>query len=100
MCIKDSAQHLSNKPSFHFHLTTQHIAFEHTNTCESIHTTNKPFREVTNMPLVIPGITGNSGDKTEEWTNKLVGKKLSEGSSDEVVRITCYSSAYNDYLHE
>ncbi|KAI0163536.1 hypothetical protein BJ166DRAFT_295903 [Pestalotiopsis sp. NC0098] len=36
------------------------------------------------MPLVIPGITGNSGDKTEEWTNKLVGKKLSEGSSDEV----------------
>lgn len=38
------------------------------------------------MPLVVPGITGTSGDKTEEWTNKLVGKKLSEGSSDEVVR--------------
>lgn len=37
------------------------------------------------MPLVVPGITGNSGDKTEEWTNKLVGKKLSEDSTNEVV---------------
>ncbi|KAK6067341.1 Translation machinery-associated protein 20 [Seiridium cupressi] len=35
------------------------------------------------MPLVVPGITGTSGNQAEEWTNKLVGKKLSEESSNE-----------------
>ncbi|KAB5572722.1 hypothetical protein GE09DRAFT_1217268 [Coniochaeta sp. 2T2.1] len=37
------------------------------------------------MPLVVPGLMGNSGDnnKTDEWTNKLVGKKLSEQDSNE-----------------
>ncbi|KAK3368862.1 putative PUA RNA binding domain protein [Lasiosphaeria ovina] len=36
------------------------------------------------MPLVVPGITTDPSDKTEEWTNKLVGKTLAEdGSSDE-----------------
>jgi hypothetical protein len=38
------------------------------------------------MPLVVPGLMGNSGDKTDEWTNKLVGKKLSEQESNETVR--------------
>lgn len=84
---------------FIFTSPLQNIAFEHT-TCETIHTTNRTFQKVANMPLVIPGITGNSGDKTEEWTNKLVGKKLSEGSSDEVVRNIYYSSAGNHCLHE
>ncbi|KAM7203847.1 hypothetical protein V8F20_003853 [Naviculisporaceae sp. PSN 640] len=36
------------------------------------------------MPLVVPGITSNSGDKTEEWTNKLVGKKITEEPSSEI----------------
>ncbi|KAI1846599.1 hypothetical protein JX265_009097 [Neoarthrinium moseri] len=35
------------------------------------------------MPLVVPGINSNSGDKTEEWTNKLVGKTLSDESHTE-----------------
>jgi len=36
------------------------------------------------MPLVVPGINNeSSGDKTEEWTNKLVGKKLHEEESNE-----------------
>lgn len=41
------------------------------------------------MPLVVPGITSNgSGDKTEEWMNKLVGKKISESEpSNETVRL-------------
>lgn len=40
-----------------------------------------------NMPLVVPGInSGGDASKTEEWQNKLVGKKLGEGASDEVVR--------------
>ncbi|KAH8808149.1 hypothetical protein F5884DRAFT_791256 [Xylogone sp. PMI_703] len=31
------------------------------------------------MPLVVPGINSQGGDsKTEEWTNKLVGKKLGD----------------------
>lgn len=39
-----------------------------------------------NMPLVVPGITSQSGDKTEEWTNKLVGKKIHDGEdSNETV---------------
>lgn len=39
------------------------------------------------MPLVVPGVTTQqSGDKTEEWMNKLVGKKLSEeDASNETV---------------
>jgi len=40
------------------------------------------------MPLVVPGITGNSGgDKTEEWNNKLAGKTLSEEPHSETVCI-------------
>ena len=38
------------------------------------------------MPLVVPGINSNdSGSKTEEWSNKLVGKKIGDGSSDSTV---------------
>lgn len=38
------------------------------------------------MPLVVPGVTTKSGDKTEEWTNKLVGKQLHDGDeSNETV---------------
>ncbi|KAM0433316.1 hypothetical protein ACHAPT_004192 [Fusarium lateritium] len=37
------------------------------------------------MPLVVPGINSTSGDKAEEWQNKLVGKKLSEEQSNETV---------------
>jgi hypothetical protein len=42
------------------------------------------------MPLVVPGITpqGEDKTKTEEWTNKLVGKKLGEGS-DATVCLFC-----------
>jgi hypothetical protein len=38
------------------------------------------------MPLVVPGINSNdSASKTEEWMNKLVGKKLGEEASNETV---------------
>ncbi|KAL1860525.1 hypothetical protein Daus18300_009157 [Diaporthe australafricana] len=30
------------------------------------------------MPLVVPGVTNQPDNKTEEWTNKLVGKKITE----------------------
>jgi len=41
------------------------------------------------MPLVVPGLTSNSGDndQTNKWMNDLVGKKLGD-SSNETVR--CY----------
>ncbi|TVY38546.1 Uncharacterized protein LOCC1_G006697 [Lachnellula occidentalis] len=32
------------------------------------------------MPLVVPGINSNDGSKTEEWMNKLVGKKIGQTS--------------------
>ncbi|EJT76588.1 hypothetical protein GGTG_06505 [Gaeumannomyces tritici R3-111a-1] len=38
------------------------------------------------MPLVVPGITQtNSADKTTEWTNKLVGKKIEDSDHSETV---------------
>lgn len=48
------------------------------------------------MPLIIPGITLQDGgeSRTEEWTNKLVGKKLvgkklGEGSDATVCHLFC-----------
>ncbi|KAH8889622.1 translation machinery-associated protein 20 [Thozetella sp. PMI_491] len=35
------------------------------------------------MPLVVPGVTTNAVDRTEEWTNKLVGKSLTDEPSTE-----------------
>ncbi|KAG5986065.1 hypothetical protein E4U43_005689 [Claviceps pusilla] len=37
------------------------------------------------MPLVVPAVTTNSTTKTEEWQNKLVGKKLSDTEHNEVM---------------
>jgi len=38
------------------------------------------------MPLVIPGMTGNSAEdsKTGDWMNKLMGKKIGDGSNESV----------------
>ena len=36
------------------------------------------------MPLVVPGINSSMGDKSE-WANKLMGKKISDSGSDELV---------------
>lgn len=36
------------------------------------------------MPLVIPGINSSMGDKSE-WMNKLMGKKISDAGSNEIV---------------
>ena len=41
------------------------------------------------MPLVVPGINSSSGNKTDEWSNKLVGKKVSDDPSNETV---CHDS--------
>jgi hypothetical protein len=47
------------------------------------------------MPLVVPGInSGGDNSKTQEWTDKLVGKKIGD-SSDAVVRpSSCGSHLY------
>lgn len=37
------------------------------------------------MPLVVPGLS-STGNKTEEWTNNLLGKKIGD-ASDNVVRL-------------
>ncbi|KAF1984722.1 hypothetical protein K402DRAFT_395420 [Aulographum hederae CBS 113979] len=34
------------------------------------------------MPLVVPGINSNDGDKTSEWMNNLMGKKIGEASDE------------------
>jgi len=51
-------------------------------------TTKRYFNTKTTlkMPLVVPGInSGGDNSKTQEWTDKLVGKKIGD-SSDAVVR--------------
>lgn len=38
------------------------------------------------MPLVVPGVTNAPDSQTEEWSNKLVGKKITDDeTSNEVV---------------
>jgi len=37
----------------------------------------------TTMPLVVPGLMSKDGDKTSDWQNKLMGKKIGD-SSDEI----------------
>jgi hypothetical protein len=55
---------LSYKPTYSQLFTTQHLK----------------------MPLIVPGInSGGANSKTDEWMNKLVGKKLGDGSSDATV---------------
>ena len=38
------------------------------------------------MPLVVPGLTSNSGenDKTNNWMNQLMGKKIGDSSNETV----------------
>lgn len=45
------------------------------------------------MPLIVPGITSQTGSKTEEWQNKLVGKTLSDSATTETVRSIVLASA-------
>jgi len=34
------------------------------------------------MPLVVPGLMSKGGDKTSDWQNKLMGKKIGEASDE------------------
>jgi len=70
-------------------------------TTQILQTKTFSTRQTLKMPLVVPGITSSgNGSKMEEWTNKLVGKKIGE-SSDATVCLWCLrpspslSSAYN-----
>ena len=51
-------------------------------------TSLEPLHKTT-MPLVVPGMMGGSGNSNqqEDWMNKLMGKKITEGSSDATVRL-------------
>lgn len=39
------------------------------------------------MPLVVPGINSSFGDKSE-WVNKLMGKKLTDSTTDATVCVS------------
>lgn len=64
--------------------------------CSSTHIAKVPLyrkppkliipRTLPNMPLVVPGVTNQSDNQTELWSNKLVGKKITDDeASNEVV---------------
>jgi hypothetical protein len=38
------------------------------------------------MPLVVPGLMSGSSNKTDDWQNKLMGKKIGD-SSDTIVSL-------------
>lgn len=44
------------------------------------------------MPLVVPGLMNsggsNSNNQQDDWMNKLVGKKLTDSASDNMVRFS------------
>lgn len=42
------------------------------------------------MPLVVPGVQSQGGDQIDQWTNKLMGKKLGD-NHDEVVRVPLHA---------
>ena len=50
------------------------------------------------MPLVVPGMQskegGSGNDKTSDWMNKLMGKKIGEGSDETV----CFSFSFFPFL--
>ena len=43
------------------------------------------------MPLVVPGLTSNSGDneQTNKWMNQLMGKKIGDSSNETVSHRIC-----------
>ena len=51
------------------------------------------------MPLVVPGLTSNSGenDKTNNWMNQLMGKKIGD-TSNETVRDYFPFDLYTSWL--
>ena len=49
------------------------------------------------MPLVVPGLMSGSSSKTEDWQNKLLGKKLGD-TSDSVVRNFTHLTSFPSIL--
>ena len=48
----------------------------------------RPYHTSTTMPLVVPGITSSlTGDQKTDWIDKLLGKKLTDSTNNEVVRV-------------
>lgn len=68
-------------------LNTFHIKIEKRVHRSSAHVPRKPT-----MPLVVPGLMSSSGsnnnNQQEDWMNKLVGKKLTDSTSDTTVRFS------------
>ena len=51
----------------------------------------------TNMPLVVPGINStDAGSKTNDWMNKLAGKKLGDVSDATVRGLTIFDELRNE----
>ena len=73
-----------------FRLTNQQIALPYQNRNEKHTSLFHVLLEAT-MPLVVPGLMSSSGSNSnnqqEDWMNKLVGKKLTDSTSDTTVRI-------------
>jgi hypothetical protein len=64
------------KNNIHFFVTRSRIQHKLPLQYQPFHT-----KSTFKMPLVVPGInSGGDKSKTEEWTQKLVGKKIGESS--------------------
>jgi hypothetical protein len=83
-CIRSTINHLISLSA-----SSLHHFFYSFNT---LHTRTSTQHNLPNMPLVVPGLTSNSGDndQTNKWMNELVGKKLGDSSNETVRLAPCY----------
>ena len=57
------------------------------------------------MPLVVPGVMTSGGNQQDSWMSKLVGKKITDATTDETVcglvyfhRDSAHADGYAEFL--
>lgn len=73
----------------YLHFIKASVNHQKTTTYQKSTQTIKHFRSIssttsTKMPLVVPGLQSNSGDQTQQWFQKLAGKKIGEKHDENV----------------
>ena len=83
----EPCDHPQRDKQHHLYLLPHCITLLIPSTLYQNHPSHQTQIKSANMPLVVPGLTSNSGDndQTNKWMNELVGKKLGD-SSNETVR--------------
>lgn len=83
--IRDSTRFHHNSLTNHYNRRHHLTVYRHNKDTRANFTRPYSQSTTTKMPLVVPGINSEgSGDQTQSWMQKLMGKKISEsGKTDE-----------------